>query len=498
MLLATKPSTLPSPLLVCPELALCAGMAAASLQPLLEGAGLDALLSHVLPLLSLHDLGRLCASCRRLRTVVSTAPAAVWQASANRSQPHPQHPVHSAVSCQAYLRQQHATHAAISSRRSVVTTMSSSPGNHSPDLSAYATLLSEAVGSHSLQLLDLATLRETASIKLPALDYARWLFWDRTSDRVALPWGSTWRDNVVPAVPTGLCIVHAQSGELTQIDLGLESDRVIFGGFTPDGSVIIRHALAAELVWTLFDATGAPQVSTTSCFSGDADSEVERMALAPDGARAATFMGPSDFDCIFFALWQPSTGSTLSVETGDIVRGVSWSPCSQFLLCRGWSNVTIWDTQGVQLSTTDMHAQCYHASWVGNMIAVFCRDIYDAGSDAGSDSAEEETCLRVFTVQDQTLTFCFRYELPGSSETPGEWELGDPVVSPDWQHIAVMAYNVRGTELGRGSQLLVLSTAGGRLCSRTSVTGHFPGVHWCPQGDAVACSTNSSVLIRFW
>ena len=57
-------------------------MAAGSLQALLAGPGwLDVLLHHILTTLSLQEMVKLGASCRRLRLLVANAPEAIWQVS---------------------------------------------------------------------------------------------------------------------------------------------------------------------------------------------------------------------------------------------------------------------------------------------------------------------------------------------------------------------------------------------------------------------------------
>ena len=231
---------------LAPHQCRCRCMAASSLQPLLEGAGLHALVSHVLPLLSPHELGRLSASCSRLRTVVAGLPEATWQACAWRSQPHPQHPIHSAASCRAYLRRQHAAHTAISSGRSSVTTAPA--GLYTvlaPDLSRHA-----VVHRASLQLLDAATHRESARYELPWNSSWGGPQWDSSGSCIALPWGANWcgEEDVDLGEPTrtGLCILHLQTGGLTHIDLGMQSACCIFGGFTQAGSIVVRQIRAVS------------------------------------------------------------------------------------------------------------------------------------------------------------------------------------------------------------------------------------------------------------
>ena len=66
--------------------ATCAGsLMPPALRLLLDGAGLDALLERILPLLPLRALGRLSATSRRLRALVAGLPEATWHACAEHT-----------------------------------------------------------------------------------------------------------------------------------------------------------------------------------------------------------------------------------------------------------------------------------------------------------------------------------------------------------------------------------------------------------------------------
>ena len=190
-----------TPLLSAGSHTLLAGMAACSLEPLLEGAGDQVLVAHVLPQLSLHELGRLASVCRRLRTAVAAVRERVWQAMARVSLPHPQHPVHRAASCRAYMRQQHTVAAALASGHGAHETHQlRQPGALAPNLSTYAVLVRVGRATQILVLRDLATRCELQRFCLPAQEYVGWhffrhgVYWDAESRCCAMPWGAPgWR-----------------------------------------------------------------------------------------------------------------------------------------------------------------------------------------------------------------------------------------------------------------------------------------------------------------
>ena len=479
-------------------------MATLSLQPLLEGAGLDVLFSHALPLLGLHDLGRLASTSRRLRAVVADVPESTWQACAWRSQPHPQHPIHSAASCRAYLCRQHAAHAAISSGRSgVVPTPPAYEAILAPDLTRHAVLRNRqsVSGSHSLQLLDATTHSETACYKLPLRESWGLPHWDQASSRVALPWGSNWYtddDEGLP-VPTGVCIVELRTGGLTHIDLGLQSTCSILGGVTAAGSTVVRHMRNSITAWSVFDISGTELHSTPSCFGATdmIDFIAERLILAPAGTHAASYPRASCAGCTQFAIWELAAGQARSVNTGSHLREVLFSPCSRHALTMSVGRAQIWDTEGSLLSSTQLDAQPFYASWAGDVVAVVCR--LDAASESATGSyARGPGCLQVYSLRDAGHGLSLQSRVPeGSLAAPG-WRLGSLCVSPDWQHIAVLASRTaehRASISGR-SELLVLD-ANTQLCMRAGLPKDHYGLTWSAGGDAVACDMLCSEVVRF-
>ena len=439
-----------------------AGMAASSLQPLLEGAGLDALLTHILPLLSLHELGRLAASCRRLRVVVAHVPEAKWQAAAWRSQPHPQHPIHRAASCQAYLRRQHAVHSAVSAGCVMVTTTPPTPGKLAPDLSAYAALIRQSDGTDSLQVLEMATHRLRTCIRLPPLNFQSPVHWDQASSRVALPWGIVWHEKQDYPVCTGVCLVHLQTGGVAQIQLGLQVQGPVFGGFTLSSLAYVRHTQGPAHVWSAFDGTGGVQHRTAACFAHE---HSEQLVLAPAGTHAAAYVASL---YSYFAVWQLAACSATRVETGEAVWQVVWSPCSKMLLSLGTRCARLWSLEGEALSDTQLHGLPTNTSWSGPSVAVLCH---------------EAICpkhLRCYTAVGTDLTPAFVFE------SPDTWRLDAVQVSPDWRHVAVLT----SQDLERGEwqagQLLVFS-ARGQLCMRVGMPGPYYALTWVKE-DALACS----------
>ena len=456
-----------------------AGMPVSSLQPLLEGAGLDCLLSHVLPLLSLHDLGRLASTSQRLRAVVADVQEATWQACAWRSQPHPQHPIHRAASCQAYLRTQHATHTAISSGR---TTVTRAPKVHdpvlAPDLSSHAVLGKTCSGGKVLRLFDSATERQTACFQLPQQHYYALPSWDLTGSRIAVLWGSSWCFNPGPLDSTGFCIVNLDAATVSRVDLGLQLPGVSIG-FTPGGSVVVSHQRGTETTWSVFACSGTEQHSVLSPFAGRSFGD-ERLILAPAGTHAALYLRAKNTQCTSFALWQLTEDRARSVSTESAVREVLFSPCSRYALSVG-PCTQLWNTQGQLQYSRHFEGWTFHgASWAGDVLALHGR-------------VTGQSQVAVYRLQDLALRLAFVYQLPCTTQHYSEW-LDSPQVSPDWQHIALLATTDRSL-LWR-SDLLVIDM-GGHLCTRVTLPADHYHLAWSSDGTAIACDYCSSPVVRF-
>ena len=475
-------------------------MAVSSLQPLLEGAGLDALVTHVLPLLSPHDLGRLACASRRLRAVVADVPESTWQAAAWRTYPHQQHPIHCAASCQAYLRRQHATHAAISSGRTSMT-VAAGPRHAqlAPDLTRHAALRETASGGHFLQLLDVATQHEVARFELPPLQFRQAPSWDLSSSRIALTWGADWISEYGQApVASGVCIVHVLTGNMTQAALGPQPTCPIFGGFNPGGSALVFRMLDTEPVWTVLDSTGSVQCNAASPFNGHPYSRGEHLVLAPANTHAASYLRSCGAQCSSFALWHLSEGKSFhTIDTYGETRDLSWSPCSAQILTLSTNRAQLRDTQGSMLSCIDFSAQPLHASWSGSVVAFVCESAPDSNPALARDRKAPMSHLQVYKAQDASLTLSFVYELSGSLPK-SDWKLGHAQVSPDWHHITVLVRR-RATPEYRSSsyQLLVLSAAG-HTCMHADIPGLHYHLTWAADGTAVACDMlNAAVIVRF-
>ena len=475
-------------------------MDAFSLQPLLEGAGLDALLSHVLPLLSLHDLGQLASTSRRLRAVVAEVPESTWQACARRIQPHPQHPIHRAASCQAYLRRQHAMHADISAGRSTLSTPAEQRVFLSPDFATHSWLLRRDGGAPSLQLLDAATQRERARFRLAPRSYRSVHFWDQASSCVALLWGAPWfaddHDSLALPASTGLCIVHARTGELSHIKLGLQSGCTLFEAFTPNGSVVLHQTLGTQLVWRVLDRAGAAQHSAPSLFAGHACCSAERLVIAPEGTHAASCLRAAYSACSCFGLWDLAPSSFRSVDAEHDVKDVLWSPCSLYVLCLTARGVQLWQ-QDQPLFRLHCEARVVGASWSGDVVAILCHRYADPKPDSASESDMESSpdvsLVSVYTVQDLRLSLSCQLDM--ADLLPGKWQLGRPELSPDWQHIAVSAQPYPDAQ-SHACHLMVFNTSG-QLCLHAGVPGEHYCLRWSSEGDAVACHGFCPPVLRF-
>ena len=478
-------------------------MAASSLQPLLEGAGRDALLTHILPLLSPHDLGRLAATSRSLRAVVAEAPEAVWQAASQQSHPHQQHPIHLAASCQAYLRRQHAVHAAISSGRSslVIPHVQTVRLGFklSPDFSTYSQLLRRETSSPSLQLLDAATQQELARISLPVHDYIHVYFWNQASSRVALRWGAAWSEDedVATATSTGLCLVQTQTGELSQVDLGLQSGFVDFGGFTPCDSVLVRQTTPTD-EWSIIEASGRVQHSAPAFFAEHPRSTADKLVIAPAGTHVASYLRARYADS-HFAIWELGAGGFCGVDTGSDVKDICWSPCSKHILSLSLARLQLWDLEGESLFSMQLQAKPIGASWVGGVVVIKFHADEETDSDSASESDSDWSAplshLAVHTVQGVGLSLKFLYEL--SDFATGEWMMGQPQVSPDWQHIAVLVYRCLDEDDRLHRTQLVVLDAGGHVCMHANVPGAEHCLAWSPDGSAICCDMHRPKIVRF-
>ena len=461
---------------------LLAGMAACSMQPLLAGAGLDPFVSHFLPLLSLHDLGRLSSTYRRVRTVVDTAPDAVWKATARHSQPHPDHPVHRAASCPAYLRQQHAVHAAINSGHSAHRTFSSpGPGELAPDLATCALLnKANADAGYSLELRDLASQHLQASFSLPDLDYDRSSFsvtWDWTSGRCAVRWGRAWY-RIQPGTQStgGVCIVDTRTGSVAVIDLGPQPATPSCGGFAA-GLLLLRHTVAATPVWTAFCAAGRARhrIDVPAHCLGLASPP----AVAPTGMQAALILGWRD---LAITLWQRSADRTLRVDLPADLGGllyVVWSPCSSLLLCLTQTSAVMMSAEGSSLSVTSLSSCPSRAAWRGDLVVIVCLP-----DNIWAITGVQATQLCIYTVDGSHLVFKARLDI---SSIPGKCSfMYGPAISPDWQHIAVTAVQYTGNS--KTAESLVVLRSDGTLCMASPLSNFSipTELSWSPSGAAVA------------
>ena len=470
---------------------LLAGVAACGLEPLLEGAGLQVLVAHVLPQLSLHELGRLATVCRRLRTAVITAPEALWQGTARVSLPHPQHPVHRAASCRAYLCQQHTVHAALRSGRGAhVTHQLRQPGALAPNLSTYAVLVRIGRASHILVLRELASRRELQRFQLPAQEFLGWhffshgVYWDSESRRCALPWGRAWLDSQDYAGSAGLCIVDTQTGGTALIPLGNQAFWLACTGFTPGGLLVVRHTTRRGRIWKAFDADGAAQSKMRS-ICDDTNMDGERLALAPSGDQAVLYLGGVGEGSDFFQLWCLLTGTAWRVRLaeGAKLKEIIFSPCATQLLCLTRFSALVMDLQGTVLASTDLPSCPSHAAWSGDLVAITCRP-----DDEWESQCIHATQMRVFTVQSASLMACAVARLANPTGEHELWHfLGTPVFSPSWQHIAVPACKFSPME-----DKVMLFTADCTLCMDIAGPELSLGtLRWSESGSAVACSRSS-------
>ena len=460
-------------------------MSACSLQTLLEGAGLDVLLTHVLPLLSLHDLGCLACSCRRLRAVAAEAPAAVWQAGAHRLHPHPAHPVHRATSCQAYLRQQHAVHAALGAGRSVRTTCSMpEPGVLSPDFDACAVLVKHG-DSHSLVLREPASQRELKRISLPAQQYlmsSYGLKWGPATRCCAVLWGEAWVTQDAPRHKAGVCIVDTHTDAVHACNLGWQRAIPLYGGFLPSGYLLVQHTASAGPVWTACSATGArhrinvPQ----NCLS---DYE-QAFAVSPGGDHIALFSrswlyGTHDSFTLWRLFAETSTTWLIDVDDRGLVRDIVWSSLPSHFLCVTTTHALIFDDLGSLLTSTPLSSGTTYdgwhhcntlGTWVGDLVALMCR-----------------TRLFMFSVQDVGLVPRAEVDITGLPGKNFQWVMtNSPQISPDWQHVVVLA--MQWSESRAHEHSVLLLRADGSLCmDYTCLRPGCPSsVAWSPSGAAVA------------
>ena len=190
-------------------------------------------------------------------------------------------------------------------------------------------------------------------------------------------------------------------------------------------------------------------------------------------------------------MWQLSAGRARCVNTGSHLRKVLFSPCSRLILTLGVGRAQIWDMQGSLMLRKHLQAQPLHGSWVGDVLAVVGR--MDAPSEAGVGLYPRGPGrLHVFSVQIAPLGLTCLYEASEGALVPSGWRLGHLQVSPDWQHIALLATNFLP---GVISQLLVLRVNGG-VCTRADLPRLHYKPHWSAAGDAVACDVLCAALVR--
>ena len=466
---------------------LLSGMAPRSLELLLEGTGLHALVNHVLPLLGLHELGRLATVCQRLHTVVADAPEHVWQASARLSQPHLQHPVHRAASCRAYLREQHALHAAIdagSSRHEC--RFGSEPGAVAPDLTTCALLVRDPGGHDDLVLVELSTSRELKRFRLPAREYLKCselIVWDPCGRLCMLPWGEAWSTLEGASTDAGACIVDTWAGAVAEISLGVQGPGCpVCDGFSPAGLLLVCHTVAARLVWTAFCASGVVQHRInvpTHCLGA----ESQELSLSPSGDQAALLVSAART----YTLWDLPTGRTRQHDLPaefSCLQDVAWCPSSSRLLCCTQRHALVLDLQARLLSATSFSSCPGPAMWEGDLVAIMALP-----ENAWDPLTAQCTQLFMFAVQEDQLLPTASFDI---TQVPGDTSslrlLGPPRISPDWQHIALSAVLVEAHTIFMNTLVLLVLRADGTLCLDCPCPrSGFPiSAGWSASGSAVA------------
>ena len=481
--------------------ALPAGMAASSLQPLLEGAGLDCFASHVLPLLSLCDLGRLASTSRLLRAVVADVPESVWAASAWHSQPHPQHPIHSAASCPAYLRRQHAVHAAIDTGRGDLTTLEGScwPAPDMTKSASFAPAASEDAQQDRIQLLDLPGGGSVAVFDVPAHDeylQVRPMTWDPASRRIALPWGEIWENDTYEEATAGICVLDTQTGAVSEFELDQQPRQTLFRGWTPCGWLLIRHLVAQRLVWSAFTADGAVQRRTASCWTDVDDEEAckERLVLAPSGTHAAL----SDEEGAIVLLWHMVADSSTRLHwpfSAGNVTWLLWSPCSCTLLglCSE-GRALLWDMDGAIQFSVDLGSCPAAGAWSGDALAVPSWPW--PLTELSTDPPLSCNRLRTYRVQDSRLHQEASFDLAAGCASE-VWHFRRAALSPDWQHVAVTA-SAWASGQRVACQVHVYSTCSLRLCMSHAVPDVLTRLLWAPSGAVLVClGWNSLLHVKF-
>ena len=473
-------------------------MAACGLQPLLEGAGLDCFVSRVLPRLSLSELAHLGATCRCLHTLLTADSAeAIWQASARHSLPHPQHPIHRVGSCQAYLRQQHAVHAAIETGGGHKHTITAEgQGALVPDAATAVAYRKDGAGGHWLVLRDLATGAETASFHLPDLASARRsrsLYWDPENRRCMVPWGKARRRTAEP-IRRGFYLIDRQTGGVTRVEMGLQSRRLLCGGFSASGLLFIQHTAATGQVWTAYCAASLARHQLQVPLQMER-SEKQELAVSPFGNHAALFLRPPDSRSEFL-LWHlnsPGVQPICLPAEYEMVRDLVWGPCSSRLLCLTGKCALLVDTAGDLLASLSLDLCPDRGAWVGNLIAIKCRPT------PGAEVQPDWLCL--VTEHDNQLEQRTAIDLHSIAGKPDYWHvIGRPQIAPDWQHVALIATISINCRVGDS----IMLRADGTLCLHCfgRQQGRRQTCCWSACGSTIASDrslldTSAIDLIRF-
>ena len=278
--------------------------------------------SHILQRLPAKALA--CLSCvnTALRAVVDHQPRALWLTAAGLADCAASHPVAAVHDVRAWLRQQHRTHANLTSMRCHTFRLKRENAVPSPDCSKLVTF-DEADGALIWELRSGKLLHRWPLPGLSELDELSQLHcWDNTSRILALAWGRACGHQAAVGGRSGLCFLEVATGSCTQVLLPPAAHRlqVVVEGFSAAALLLVRHQ-GSSLMFLVYSAAG----ELVSCLA------------APEDYAATAAMCQS-------CSWDPATGEKVLLDCTGLASFWIWDVLGGTICCfnePAWS-VHVW------------------------------------------------------------------------------------------------------------------------------------------------------------